>query len=215
MPAPDSLSSYALGINHAGDRIAGTVGAKPAVWDRSAGTWTLTMLPVVGGEPMCSSTGDVNDQGMIAGLSMVAGTGCVWAKVDGVWVAHFLEPPANAPEGASAIDINANGDVLGWTRGSTGRAILWRRNGTGWFGPVELPLIPPGSMIEGFNDSGRIAGAYIRDGNWRAFVCCSSGFQDLGSAVGNQSLAHAIAGRYVVGASGGNGGFRAVRWTVP
>jgi uncharacterized membrane protein len=216
LPAPAGVNTWAYGINHVGNRIAGSVDGKPAVWDRIGGNWTLTMLPVIAGEPICSAL-EVNDAGLIVGGTGTTGTGCVWVQQDGIWAAHLLEPPANAPEETMAGDINASGDVLGATReaGIIGRAVLWERNATGWSGPIELPLIPPGSQIGGLDDSGRIAGAYIRDGNWRAFVCCSSGFQDLGSVVGNQSLAEAIAGPYVVGSSGGNGKFRAVRWTVP
>jgi hypothetical protein len=218
LPVPvGALSAYALSINPAGDRIAGSIDARPAIWHRFGANWSVTLLPEIAGESVCTATGGVNDEGLIAGFTKESHIGCVWIEEAGTWRVHLLESPANAPEGVSTGDINAAGDVLGWIKdeGSNGRVIVWHRTSDGWSAPEEIPWIPIGSLIEALTDSGRIAGAYIRDGNWRAFVCCASGFQDLGSTSGNQSLAHAASSRYVVGSSGGNGKFRAVRWTLP
>ncbi|HET6363062.1 MAG TPA: hypothetical protein VFH11_13560 [Gemmatimonadota bacterium] len=214
LPVPPGYKSDAHAISPSGMYIAGSVGSSspyeaPAVWTRSGGIWSISILPSSG------SAVDVNDDGLV----LVSGSRAVAIFQSGIWTLHQLAVPPDAPRGITVRTITRAGDVLGGTccEQLEVRPLVWRRTSIGWSTAEEVPAIPPGSAVTGMNDAGYISGAYIDSrGEWRAFLCCSGGLVDLGAPGGSTSIVHGIGpAGHVVGQSGSSGKAKAYLWTVP
>jgi probable HAF family extracellular repeat protein len=161
--------SYVHAINSSGVAVGweyapGDNGARPAVFRQGAVTYLAESGVAFA----------INDAGTVAGYRYVPDPVSGATRSKGfVWeggTARALEPLPGHQESA-ATGLNADGDVVGWSRTATGdsgppQAVLWSAG-------EAKDISPPGSSgsaATDINRSRQIVGSYIAGGTWRAFL---------------------------------------------
>ncbi len=98
-----------------------------------------------------------------------------------------LDPPAGHFR-AAAVDLNDNGQIVGWSGGQQQTAVLWTLDAAGAVTLKELGTLPGGtfSLAWGINNRGQVVGfADGASGTRRSFIWTeANGMRDLGVPVG-------------------------------
>jgi probable HAF family extracellular repeat protein len=208
---PGDQQSTAIAVNNHGQvvgRSFGATGWRAFSWTIESGMVDLG-LGTPPSRPAFSEAVDVNDSGQVAGWGVTADgsdQAFLWSEAAGtVLLGSF-----------TAVDLNAQGQVAGYGPGADGSTHAFS-----WTAAAGLEDIGPG-FANAVSDRGDVVGQGQFDAGGRtvrrAFLWnAADGVVNLGTAVGDDSMAVAVNNRrQVVGWSGteGTADIRATMWVL-
>jgi probable HAF family extracellular repeat protein len=212
----NGIAGNPAGVAIVGGSTVSSGASHAAVWTMSAGRWAVQTLGTLPGDTF-SSAHDVNDDGMIVGLSG-RGSGAVASAFRWTAPAGMSLLPGLGGELTYGLAVNNNGDVAGLSTDPAGvrHAVRWR-SAAGW--AVEDLGTLGGCCSEsyGINRFGDLVGVSSlgkRSSTQHGFLLRpDSIMMDL--AAQGQSAARDLNDYGAVVGSGGGGLPHAVLWRVP